>query len=80
MLNHDEDPAKHGVLHAVPIVVEEDIWVGANITVLSDVTIDRGATVATGTVVAEDVPVETIIAGVPARPMRQVCAGKTGKS
>ena len=49
------------------ITVEDDVWIGFNSTILSGVTIHRGAIVAAGAVVTGDVPAYTIVAGNPAR-------------
>ena len=49
------------------VVVEEDVWIGVNVTLLSGVTIGRGAIVAAGAVVTKDVPPYSIAGGVPAR-------------
>lgn len=48
------------------------MWLGANVTVLPGVTIGDGAIVAAGAVVVEDVPENTIVAGVPASELRKV--------
>jgi acetyltransferase-like isoleucine patch superfamily enzyme len=50
-------------------VVQRDVWIGFGATILSGVTIGRGAIVAAGAVVTKDVPPYTIVAGVPARPI-----------
>jgi acetyltransferase-like isoleucine patch superfamily enzyme len=50
-----------------PIVIDEDVWIGANATVLPGVRIGRHAVVAAGAVVAHDVPPYTVVGGVPAR-------------
>ena len=50
-----------------PIVVEDDVWIGANVIVLKGVTIGRGAVVAAGAVVNNSVPPYEIWGGVPAR-------------
>lgn len=50
-----------------PIVLEEDVWLGANVVVLKGVKIARGAIVAAGAVVTNDVPAFQIWGGVPAR-------------
>lgn len=71
-LNHDEDPRRRGILHPKPIVVEKDVWIGSNCTILGGVTIGEGAIVAAGSVVTRDVPTFTIVAGVPARVVREV--------
>lgn len=49
------------------VVVEEDCWIGMNVTLLSGVTIGRGATIATGAVVTTSVPPYSIWGGVPAK-------------
>ncbi len=52
------------------VTVEEDVWIGCNVTLLSGVTIGRGCTVAAGAVVAKSMPPYTIVAGVPAKPIK----------
>ncbi len=48
-------------------VVEDDVWIGFRVTILAGVTIGRGAIVAAGALVTEDVPRYSIAGGVPAR-------------
>lgn len=50
-----------------PIVLEDDVWLGFRSTVMSGVTIGKGAVVAAGAVVTKDVPPYAIVGGVPAR-------------
>ena len=56
---------------AVPVVVEDDVLVGANAVILEGVRIGKGAVVAAGAVVIEDVPAYTVVAGVPAKIIKQ---------
>lgn len=49
------------------IFVEDDVWLGANVTVIGGVRIGKGAVVAAGAVVSSDVAPYTIVGGVPAR-------------
>lgn len=55
-----------------PIVIEDDAWLGAGVIVLPSVTIGRGAVVGAGAVVTRDVPSFTVVAGVPARPVKRL--------
>ena len=50
-----------------PILIGNDVWIGAHAVILPGVTIADGAVVAAGAVVREDVPENTIVGGVPAR-------------
>ena len=49
------------------VVIEDDVWTGANVTILKGVTIGRGSVVAAGAVVTKSCPPYSIIAGVPAK-------------
>ena len=49
------------------VVVEKDVWLGCNVTLLTGVTIGRGCTIAANAVVTKDTPPYSICAGVPAR-------------
>ncbi len=49
------------------IIVKDDVWIGANSTILSGVTINQGAIVAAGSVVTKDVPPYAIVGGNPAK-------------
>lgn len=53
-----------------PVVIEDDVWCGANVTILKGVTIGRGSVVAAGAVVTKSFPPYSIIGGVPARLLR----------
>lgn len=55
-----------------PIIVGENVWIGARVIVLPGVTIGRGSCVGAGSVVTADVPERTLVAGVPAREIRQL--------
>lgn len=53
-----------------PIILEDDVWVGSNVSVLSGVTIGQGCIVAAGSVVTKSFPPYSIIGGVPAKIIR----------
>ena len=57
-----------------PIEVLDYAWIGYNATILKGVTVGRGAIVASCSLVTEDVPDLTVVAGNPARPIRQLSA------
>ena len=56
---------------ATPVVVEDDVMIGANAVVLEGVRVGKGAVVAAGAVCVEDVPAGAVVAGVPARVIKQ---------
>lgn len=53
------------------VVIEEDVWIGANCVITPDVCIGRGAIVGAGAVVTRDVPPCMIVGGVPAREIKR---------
>jgi acetyltransferase-like isoleucine patch superfamily enzyme len=55
-----------------PVVVESGSFLGANVTVLPGVRVGSQSFVAAGSVVTADVPPRTLVAGVPARPLRTI--------
>ena len=64
------DPARRPAVESRPVVIEDEVWIGANAVVLRGVTIGRGAVIAAGAVVTKDVPAMEIWGGVPARRLR----------
>lgn len=65
---------------AKPVTVEDDVLIGANAVVLEGVTIGQGAVVAAGAVVTHDVAAGDVVAGIPARKIKEateIAAGKT---
>lgn len=51
----------------MPVIIEDGVWVGANVTILKGVTIGRGSIVAAGSVVTKSCAPYSIIGGVPAK-------------
>jgi acetyltransferase-like isoleucine patch superfamily enzyme len=70
---HCLDPERRNELPpSLPIVLEENVWVGARAIILRGVTIGKGSAIGAGSVVAHDVPPRSLAAGVPARVVRAI--------
>jgi len=73
------DPARPFIeqgITAQGIVIEDDVWLGAGAIVTDGVRVGKGAVVAAGAVVTRDVPAHTVVAGVPARPIKDISKGE----
>lgn len=57
---------------AQPVVIEDDVMIGANAVILEGVKVGKGAVVAAGAVVIDDVEDYTIVAGIPAKVIKRV--------
>lgn len=55
----------------LPIVIENNVWIGYRATLLAGVTIGEGAVIASGAVVTKDVPSYTVVGGVPAKVIKE---------
>lgn len=70
-LNHNfEDVTKRideQGISTKPVIIGDDVWIGANAVVLPGVTIGRHCVVAAGAVVTKDVPDHSVVGGVPAK-------------
>lgn len=56
---------------STPVTLGHDVWVGHGATILPGISIGTGAVIGAGSVVTKNVPPFTIVAGVPAKPIRQ---------
>lgn len=57
---------------ATPVIIEDDVVIGANAVVLEGVRVGKGAVVAAGAIVISDVEPYTVVGGVPARVLKQL--------
>lgn len=75
-LNHNFSDANKRIdeqgVTTTPVVIEDDIWIGANAVILPGVTIGSHSVVAAGAVVTKDVPPHSLVAGVPAKIIKQL--------
>lgn len=55
-----------------PVVIGNDIWVGANAVILPGITIGDHSVIAAGAIVTKDVPPHSLVAGVPAKIIKQI--------
>ncbi|MGZ4121832.1 MAG: 2,3,4,5-tetrahydropyridine-2,6-dicarboxylate N-acetyltransferase [Tumebacillaceae bacterium] len=65
---------------ALPVVIEDDVVVGANCVILEGVRVGKGSVVAAGAVVTQDVPEGVVVAGVPARIIKDIDAKTKSKT
>ncbi|MCW2988515.1 MAG: maltose acetyltransferase [Solirubrobacterales bacterium] len=63
-----------GKVHAAPVEIGENVWIGRQVLILPGVTIGEHSVVASGAIVTRDIPPRTLVAGNPARPLREVKA------
>lgn len=64
---------------AKPVIVEDNVLIGANAVILEGVTVGKNSVVAAGAIVIEDVPENTVVAGVPAKVIKQIDAKTQSK-
>ncbi len=60
------------IAYAEPISIGNDVWIGGNVTILPGVNIGNNVVVAAGSVVTKDIPDNSLVAGVPARIIREL--------
>lgn len=68
----DVEQRNKGLEYAYPITVEDNVWIGANVTVLPNVTIGSGSVIGAGSVVNKDIPRGVIAVGNPCRVVRKI--------
>lgn len=68
----DGDPWKWQHAASAPIVIEDDVWIGEYAAIMKGVTVGKGAIVAAHAVVTKDVPAYTIVAGNPAKVVKEL--------
>jgi acetyltransferase, cysE/lacA/lpxA/nodL family len=71
-VNHIIDPVKRRGLTTGKIHIKRNAWLGANVTVLAGVTIGENSIVAANSVVTKDVPDNVIVAGSPAKVIKEI--------
>lgn len=63
-------PIREQGITAKGIIIEDDVWLGANVTVVDGVTVGRGSIIGAGAVVTQNIPPYSIAVGTPARPVK----------
>ena len=71
-INHDSDPENRSATYGRPVVIEDKVWIGINATILPGVRVGYGAIIGANSVVTKDVPPMTVVAGNPARIIKEL--------
>lgn len=71
-INYKERRSNIGKVNSAPIVIEDDVWLGANVMVLKGVTIGARSIIGAGSVVTKSIPADCIAAGNPARVIKSL--------
>ena len=71
-LNADYPDGRHDLEYSAPITIKDRCWICSNVTVSGGVTIGENSIVAAGAVVLKDIPPNSIVAGIPAKVIRQI--------
>lgn len=68
----DSELRRQAYQYDLPVVLEENVWVGAGATILPGVTIGKNSVIGAGSVVDRDIPPDVVAAGVPCRVLREI--------
>ncbi len=75
-LNHNFEDSSRRIdeqgISTKPVVIDDDVWIGANAVILPGVTIGKHCVVAAGAVVTKDVPDNCMVGGVPAKILKKI--------
>lgn len=71
---HPIDPATRnsGVIHGKLIIIQDNVWIGANCTINPGVTIGKNSIIGSGSVVVHDIPPNVVAAGNPCRYIKSI--------
>ena len=71
---HPLDPElrKQGLENALPVVIEDDVWIGGGAIINAGITIGHGTTIGSGSVVTRDIPPNVVAVGNPCTVLRQL--------
>lgn len=75
----DVPPGERGY-DSSPVIIEDNVWVGADAIILRGVTIGYGSVVAAGSIVTKDVPPKSLVAGVPAKVIKTLATSDSQES
>lgn len=71
-LSHGMTLKDRNTTYASSVTIGDNVWVGSGASILPGVTIGNNSIVAAGAVVSKNVPEDTVVAGVPAKPMKKI--------
>ncbi|SCU97743.1 LANO_0E16842g1_1 [Lachancea nothofagi CBS 11611] len=63
-----------GLEYAMPITIENNVWIGAGVSIIPGVTVGRGSVLAAGSVVIRDIPAMVVAGGNPCKIIREITA------
>lgn len=68
----DIAPNKRSLFSSGPVIIEDNVWIGEKASIMPNVRIGKGAIIAANAVVTKDVPAYSVVAGVPAKVVKQL--------
>ena len=68
----DSERRNQGLEYAYPIVVGDNVWIGAGVQVMPGATIGNNVVIGSGSIVTKDIPANSVAAGNPCRVIRQI--------
>lgn len=72
IFNDRNTPIKQQSNKSSKVIIEDDVWLGCGVKVMSGVTIGKGSVIAAGAVVTKDIPPYTLYGGVPAKKIKDI--------
>lgn len=70
----DPDRRRNVAQFNIPITIEDNVWIGANVVVLPGVTVGENSVIGAGSVVTKDIPANVVAVGNPCRVLRDISA------
>ncbi len=72
--NHPLHPElrREGGMYALPVVIEDDVWIGSGAIIVPGVTIGKGSVIGAGSVVTRNIPANVIAVGNPCKVLREI--------
>lgn len=71
-VGHPVCPDMREYMYTAPVTIEDNVWVGANVTICPGVTIGKNSVIGAGSVVTKDIPSNTVAAGTPCQVIRKI--------